>query len=241
MQRKKVLVIIPAYNEEETIQEVVSQLSEKAPDCDYIIINDCSTDRTQEICQNNHFNYISLPVNLGIGGGVQAGYRYAVENGYDIAVQMDGDGQHDPAFINDIVQPILDGKADMVIGSRFIDNEGFQSSSMRRFGITFLKHLIHMCCGMTINDTTSGFRATSRELTSFFADNYAQDYPEPEAIIAAVLNGFTIMEVPVIMHERQGGESSIKIKNSAYYMIKVSLAIIIYRLGIIGGKNGKKL
>lgn len=235
----KVLVIIPAYNEEESIKLVVNNLinasNEFDLDLDYVIINDCSTDSTGKVCKDNDFNYVSLPVNLGIGGGVQTGYRYAAENDYDIAIQMDGDGQHDPQYIKELIKPIINNGQDMVIGSRFITNEGFQSSKMRRVGINFLKYLIKFCCGISINDTTSGFRATSKSLTKFFSENYAQDYPEPEAIIEAVLNGFKVQEVPVIMHERQGGESSIKIFQTIYYMIKVSLAIIIYRLGFLKG------
>lgn len=233
----KVLIIIPAFNEEESLCNVVKNLKSAAPDVDYLIVNDCSTDRTEALCQEHDFNYITFPVNLGIGGGVQAGYLYAVENGYDIAIQMDGDGQHDPNYIKDVIKPLQDGTADMVIGSRFITKDGFQSSAMRRLGIGFLKFLIQICCGTTVNDTTSGFRATSRSLTKFFAKNYAQDYPEPEAIIAAVLEGYRVTEVPVIMHERQGGESSINALKSIYYMIKVSLAILIYRLGNLKKKG----
>ncbi len=233
----KVLIIIPAFNEEESLCNVVKNLKSAAPDVDYLIVNDCSTDRTEALCQEHDFNYITFPVNLGIGGGVQAGYLYAVENGYDIAIQMDGDGQHDPNYIKDVIKPLQDGTADMVIGSRFITKDGFQSSAMRRLGIGFLKFLIRICCGTTVNDTTSGFRATSRSLTKFFAKNYAQDYPEPEAIIAAVLEGYRVTEVPVIMHERQGGESSINALKSIYYMIKVSLAILIYRLGNLKKKG----
>lgn len=229
----EILVIIPAYNEEESIVEVVNKLKTAQPEVDYIIINDCSTDNTEKICQEHEFNYINLPVNLGIGGGVQAGYRYAVENDYDITIQMDGDGQHDPESIVELIKPIIENNADMVIGSRFITNDGFQSSMMRRVGIKFLEWLIKICCGVKINDTTSGFRATSKKLTQHFSIEYAQDYPEPEAIIAAVLNGYRVFEVPVIMHERQGGESSIKALKTVYYMLKVSLAILIYRMGSI--------
>lgn len=229
----KIIVIIPAYNEEESIVELVNKFKFIQPEIDYIIINDCSTDNTEKICQEKGLNFISLPVNLGIGGGVQVGYQYAVENGYDIAIQMDGDGQHDPRSIVDLIEPIIQGDMDMVIGSRFITNDGFQSSMMRRLGIKFLKWLINICCGVKINDTTSGFRATSKKLTRHFSIEYAQDYPEPEAIIAAVLNGYHICEVPVTMHERQGGESSIKALQTIYYMVKVSLAILVYRIGSV--------
>lgn len=236
---KKILVIIPAYNEEESILNVVNRLKRACPQVDYVIINDCSTDNTVQICKKNNLNYIDLPINLGIGGGVQTGYRYAVSNQYDITIQMDGDGQHDPTYIETIVTPILNGQADMVIGSRFIEkNDGFQSSFMRRLGITFLKWLLFLCCGIKINDTTSGFRACSKELTNFYSLNYAQDYPEPEAVIAAVLTGFKVKEVAVKMNEREGGTSSIHHFKTIYYMIKVSLSIIVYRISILHKKGG---
>lgn len=228
----KVLVIIPCYNEEENIERVVSDLRRAAPDVDYLIVNDCSTDRSAAICRENEFSYLSLPINLGIGGGVQSGYLYAKENDYDITVQMDGDGQHDPAYLYEIVQPVLDGRCDMCIGSRFIKKEGFQTSFMRRVGIRFLSSLIWLLCGRRVLDVTSGFRATSARMTAYFADHYATDYPEPEAILAASLAGFSVSEAPVVMRERQGGVSSISSFKSVYYMVKVSLALLIDRFSI---------
>ena len=233
--KDKVLFVIPAYNEEENIARLIKELKHHCPDYDYIVINDCSKDHTKDILVSNNYNYIDLPINLGIGGGVQTGYLYAVQNDYDIAVQMDGDGQHDPAYLAKIVEKVALDEADMCIGSRFISNEGFQTSAMRRFGIRFLKLLIKLCCGVTVNDTTSGFRATNKEVNKFYSKNYAQDYPEPEAIIAAVNNGFRVMEVPVVMRERLGGVSSINPIKSVYYMIKVSLAIILH--GVFRGKE----
>ncbi|MEG0397429.1 MAG: glycosyltransferase family 2 protein, partial [Oscillospiraceae bacterium] len=185
---------------------------------DYLIVNDCSTDKSELICQENGFNYISLPVNLGIGGGVQSGYLYAREHGYDITVQMDGDGQHNPKYLNAVVDPVASGELDMCIGSRFINKQGFQTSFMRRLGINIISVLIKMLCGMKVRDTTSGFRACNKELTAFYSMNYAQDYPEPEAIISAVLEGYRVGERPVVMEERLGGESSISSFRSAYYM-----------------------
>ncbi|NLK24382.1 MAG: glycosyltransferase family 2 protein [Clostridiales bacterium] len=226
----RVLVIIPAYNEEKNIIRTVNDLKKRCPNVDYIVINDCSKDNTEGVLKDNKFNYISLPVNLGIGGGVQTGYKYAVEHDYDIAIQFDGDGQHDAAYIDKLIKPILDGKADMVIGSRFIENEGFQTSFMRRFGIKILKVLLKIFCKQDITDATSGFRATSKSLTERFSKIYAEDYPEPEAIIDCVLSGYKVQEVPVIMHERLEGESSINAIRSVYYMIKVSLAIILCRI-----------
>lgn len=225
-----VLIMIPAYNESKNIVAVVEKIKRDVPNADYIIINDCSKDNTLQICKEHHYQYLDLPLNLGIGGGVQTGYLYALENDYDIAIQIDGDGQHDTAYIQKVIEPIEQGKADVVIGSRFINKEGFQSSFMRRFGINFLSRLIRICCGANIKDVTSGYRAVGKRMLQRYAYDYAQDYPEPEAIVMAALHGATIMEVAVVMKERMGGESSISGFHSIYYMIKVSLAIIIYRL-----------
>ncbi len=227
----KILIIIPAYNESENIEKVVDNIKENYPQYEYLVVNDCSSDNTEEILKNRGYNYISLPVNLGIGGGVQSGYIYAVQNDYDIAIQIDGDGQHDPAYIEKLIRPILDGEADITIGSRFIDKKGFQTSFMRRLGINIIRGIIKLCCGITVTDTTSGFRASSREANRYFSKHYAQDYPEPEAIVEASLNGFRIKDVAVEMKERSGGVSSINARRSIYYMIKVSLALIICRIG----------
>ena len=230
MKEKKVLVIIPAYNEEKNIVKVVDGLKREMPQVDYIIINDCSKDNTEKYCKENKYNYVSLPINLGIGGGVQTGYKYALEYGYDIAVQHDGDGQHDPSYISKVIQPIIDGQADITIGSRYINKEGFQSSKARRLGISFLSKLIKICSGAEVKDVTSGFRAVNRKYIQFYADYYPVDYPEPEAIIAAKMNGARIQEIPVVMRERENGTSSINLKRSIYYMVKVSLAIVICRI-----------
>ncbi len=228
----KILVIIPCYNEEENIVRVIERLKRTCPGVDYLVVNDCSTDRSEQILRENGYNHVALPVNLGIGGGVQTGYRYAVENGYDIAVQMDGDGQHDPAYLYEVVGPVERGELDMCIGSRFINKEGFQSSFMRRLGINILSALIHLLSGKKVLDVTSGYRATGKELTAYFADHYASDYPEPEAIMAATLNGFQVGEAPVVMEERMGGVSSIRSFKSAYYMVKVSISLVINRISI---------
>lgn len=226
----RVLIIIPAYNEAENIVTVIEKLKKDVPDADYVIINDCSKDATLKLCREHKYSYVDLPLNLGIGGGVQTGYIYAYEHDYDIAVQIDGDGQHDTAFIPTVCEPIMRGEAEVVIGSRFLDKEGFQSSPLRRFGINFLSWLIKVCCGADIKDVTSGYRAVGKRMIQLYAHNYAQDYPEPEAIVAAALHHAKIKEVPVIMKERSGGESSISGLRSVYYMIKVSLAIVIYRI-----------
>lgn len=227
---KKVLIIIPAYNEQDNIKDVITKIEKDYTQYDYVVINDCSQDKTKDILSKEKSCCLHLPVNLGIGGAVQTGYKYAMENDYDIAVQMDGDGQHNPEYIKDIIQPILDGEADSVIGSRFLIREGFQSSGLRRLGIKFLSSLIRIVCGVRVFDVTSGFRAVNRKCIELFAEEYAQDYPEPEAIVVSSMKGVRIKEVPVIMNEREGGVSSINGFKTIYYMIKVSLAILITRL-----------
>lgn len=227
---KKILIIIPAYNEEGNIKNVVDNILNNFPQYDYVVIDDGSTDQTKQICSDNNYNYISLPINLGIGGAVQTGYRYALENGYDIAIQSDGDGQHNVEYVEQLIMPILKGDADIAIGSRFLNREGFQSSYIRRMGISFLSRLIFLMCGNEIKDVTSGFRAVNRRFIEIYAKEYPTDYPEPEAIIAAVMNKGKVKEVPVIMNERKEGTSSINSTKSIYYMIKVTLAIIICRI-----------
>jgi glycosyltransferase involved in cell wall biosynthesis len=226
----KKLIIIPAYNESENIVGTVRDIEENAPDFDYIIINDCSTDNTLEICKQNHFNYVNLPINLGIGGAVQTGYKYAREYGYDIAVQVDGVGQHDPAFLQQMAEYLEEHQLDMVIGSRFITNEGFQSSALRRVGIVYFTRLIHLLTGHKITDPTSGLRLGGRKVIELFAENYPKDYPEPETAVTALNHGLKIEEIPVVMRARQGGVSSITMTKSVYYMVKVTIAIVIERL-----------
>lgn len=231
----KKLIIIPAYNESECIETTIRDIMENAPDFDYVVINDCSTDNTREICESNGFNIVNLPINLGIGGAVQTGYMYAMEYGYDIAVQVDGDGQHDPQFLCVMAEYLEKHDADMVIGSRFIEKEGFQSSALRRIGIVYFTWLIKLCTGTTITDPTSGLRMAGKKVIKLFANCYPKDYPEPESTVMALNNGCKVEEIPVIMRERQGGVSSITFKKSIYYMIKVTLAILMEALR--GGKR----
>ncbi|MDY4999632.1 MAG: glycosyltransferase family 2 protein [Lachnospiraceae bacterium] len=228
----KVLLIIPAYNEEESLRSLIEEIKAVCPEVDYLVVNDCSSDDTERLLEELGANYITLPCNMGIGGAVQSGYRYAAQNGYDIAIQIDGDGQHDVRFVKDMVKLIEDKQADVVIGSRFIDKEGFQSSQARRIGIRILSVLIRLMCGAKVKDVTSGFRAVNRRFIELFAENYPDDYPEPEVIVTAKLYGAVIKELPVVMRERTTGKSSINLKRSIYYMIKVSLAIIICRISL---------
>lgn len=226
----KKLIIIPAYNESSNIERTIAAIKKDAPDFDYVIINDCSKDNTLEICQKNKFNVISLPINLGIGGAVQAGYLYAQKNNYDIAVQVDGDGQHNPIFLSKMLEKMKDDSLDMVIGSRFITNEGFQSSFARRVGIKYFTWLINILTGVKITDATSGLRMINKELINRFAENYPDDYPEPETVVDVLISKYKVKEVPVIMNERLGGISSISLTKSVYYMIKVTMAILFVKL-----------
>ncbi len=224
----KVLLIVPAYNEEKNILTVARGIEDAG--YDYVIVNDGSTDGTLDICREHRLNHLNLSKNLGIGGAVQAGHRYALEHGYDVDIQFDGDGQHDVSYVPRLLEAISEG-SDLVIGSRFVERtEGFQSTWLRRVGIQWLSFWIRLCTGLTVLDVTSGFRACSRRAIELFCSYYPADYPEPESIVYAGNRGFSIREVPVLMHERQGGTSSIGGFKSAYYMISVTLAIITTRL-----------
>ena len=226
----KKLVIIPAFNEEGNLDKTIRDIQENAPDFDYVIINDCSTDRTLELCRERGYSYLNLPVNLGIGGAVQTGYRYAYFHGYDVAVQFDGDGQHSARFLEEMVVKMEETGSDMVIGSRFIEKEGFQSSALRRVGIQYFTVLIRILTGKTITDPTSGMRMINRRLLRKFTDDYPKDYPEPESVVTILSEKFKVTEMPVLMNEREEGVSSISMGKSIYYMIKVSFAILIARM-----------
>lgn len=226
----KCLIIIPAYNEAANIEKVINNIVQNYPQYDYVIINDGSTDKTAEVCANAGYQVLSLPINMGIGGAVQTGYRYAKKNNYDAAVQIDGDGQHDVAFLEDMLKLLESGEADVVIGSRFVQREGFQSSQIRRVGIRFLSILARILTGVQIRDITSGYRVVNRRFIEIYANDYPADYPEPEAMIIAAVHGGRIKEYPVIMRERENGTSSITFKKSVYYMIKVTLAMLVRRL-----------
>lgn len=223
----KGLVIIPAYNEEGAIIDTVANIRKNAPRFDIIVINDCSNDNTRKLLEKNNISHINLPMNLGIGGAVQTGYIYAEKNGYNVAVQMDGDGQHDAAYLDEMFTRMKKENADMVIGSRFIENEGFQSSSLRRAGISFFTRWIHLLTHKTVTDPTSGMRMVNRRIIELFARDYPKDYPEPETVVSLLKRGYIISEVPVKMLARTTGESSISMRKSVYYMCKVSIACLI--------------
>lgn len=226
--RSDVVVIVPAYNEQESIEGVVASL--EAMPYDYVVINDGSTDATAEILDRIGAAHVDLCRNLGIGGAMQTGYKYALAGGWRAAVQFDGDGQHDASCIGRLVEPILQGDADLTVGSRFVGSENeFLSSMSRRAGIRILSALIKLMTGTRIRDVTSGFRAASRDVVTRFVDYYPADYPEPESLAGLLATGMRVREVGVVMHERQGGTSSIGGMSAVYYMVKVGLSILLVR------------
>ncbi len=228
----KILIILPCYNEEQSIGSILQQLkSINVPNCELIAlpVNDASIDNTLSEIKKHSNHYLDLPINLGIGGAVQSGLKYAHENNFDVAVQMDGDGQHPPLELIKIITPILNNETDVCIGSRFIDKEGFQSSFMRRVGINFLSGLIKLRCGQTILDCTSGYRAFNKKAIEECVNYYPKKYPEPESALYLIKKGIRVKEVPVLMDARDGGTSSISGFRSVYYMLKVSWAILFLR------------
>ncbi len=237
----KVAIVIPCYNEQDNVLKLYQEIQNTQFPDSYsvspIFINDCSNDLTRDILVENKINFIDLPVNLGIGGAVQTGFKYAYINGFDVAVQMDGDGQHPPIELTKILNPIYEDEADVVIGSRYITKEGFQSTSLRRAGINYFKWLNKKLVGVTIHDSTSGYRALNRKALELVSDYYPDEYPEPEAIILYSLAHLKIVEVPVTMRERQGGESSIKRFKTLYYMVKVTLSTLFLYISVKSTKH----
>ena len=227
----RVLLVVPAYNEENSIKETVGSIRSYSPagdyQLDYIVINDGSTDGTGAVCERENIKCLNLVQNLGIGGAVQSGYLYAIERDFDIVVQFDGDGQHDISSLDDLLAPILEGKADFVVGSRFLDGtSSFNSTFMRRVGIRYLSLVIRIVSGSKIADATSGYRAANKSAMTYLAKNYPTDYPEPESIVALMRKGFRLAEIQVNMFERTSGKSSINFGKSIYYMLKVSIAML---------------
>ena len=235
MKDNKILLVIPAYNEEENILNTYNSIqkynAKNKTNYDVIVINDGSKDNTSKICHDNKIPVIDLIHNLGIGGAVQTGYKYALENDYDIAIQFDGDGQHDVRYVKEIAEPVIKEEADMVIGSRFIKNiDTFKSTRARRMGIIIISFFIKLVAGKKIYDTTSGFRAINKDIIKEFANSYPVEFPEPITTTEIIKKGYKVLEKPVEMKEREGGVSSITSWKSFYYMINVPLSIIMIGL-----------
>ena len=231
--KHKFLLIIPAYNEEKNILSIYKTIEKYNKKSSYkydvIVINDGSLDNTKEIIEKNKIPHIDLIENLGIGGAVQTGYKYAYENDYDIAIQFDGDGQHDINYVKNIIDPIIKNKADMVIGSRFIDDStsNFKSTVSRQIGIKLISFFIKLKTGKRIYDTTSGFRACNKKIIERFSRSYPLEYPEPITTTELLQDGYKVSEEAVSMKERTAGESSIGSWKNAYYMFNVILTIIL--------------
>jgi glycosyltransferase involved in cell wall biosynthesis len=226
----RVLIVIPCYNEEASLPMVLDELRQtKLPggyQLEVLVINDCSKDNTSAVAKKHNATVIDLPVNLGIGGAVQTGILYARDNNFSLAIQLDGDGQHPPKELEKMIRFHLETEANVVIGSRFLEKEGFQSSFVRRMGIKYFHWLNRLFTGLHIYDSTSGFRLFDRAAIEVAAARYPDEYPEPESLISFSKAGLKIMEVPVIMSHRLGGQSSIRHFGSLYYTVKVSLAML---------------
>ena len=234
----ELLLIIPAYNEAESIEKVIDELIETYPEYDYVVVNDGSRDATSDICRRRGYRFLDMHINIGLSGGVQAGMMYAHRRGYKYAMQFDGDGQHDIESLPTLLAPILAGECDFVLGSRFVgESSGFRSTALRRAGIRLLSAMIRLVTGVTLADPTSGYRAAAKPAIAALAKSYPVDYPEPESLAELLRAGFRVREVPVNMFERAHGASSISPVRSVWYMIKVSLAILCTGLQGKGAKE----
>ncbi len=222
------IAIVPALNEEGAIGDVIDEIKAFDASFDVVVIDDGSTDRTTEVARARGAHVLRLPFNLGIGGSVQTGFRYAYENGYRIAVRVDGDGQHDPAQLGKVLDPVLRDEVDICVGSRWLERiEGHRSSASRRIGIRILASTVSLLTRQRVTDPTSGFQALNRKAIALFAADYPHDYPEVEALVMVIRHRLRLREVPVAMRPRAAGRSSIRALSSVYYMVKVMLALFV--------------
>ncbi len=233
----RTLVVVPAYNEEEALATVIEEIRSLGGNYDIVVVDDGSTDRTFDVAVKTGVKVLRLPVNLGIGAAVQTGWKYALRNNYDVAVQVDGDGQHPPAEIPKLVKTMVESGADVVIGSRFLEKRGFQSTFSRRIGIGYFRFLHKILTKVDVADSTSGFRALNRRALEVVNEYYPDEYPEAESLVPFALHGLNVVEAPVVMRERRGGQSSIKRLTAIYYMFKVTIAILFTFIRL---KKGKK-
>ena len=223
----KRVAIVPAFNEEKNVGRVIDELRTLDPGLDVVVVSDGSTDKTVEVAAEHGAHVISLPFNLGIGGAVQTGFRYAWEEGYELAVRLDGDGQHDPGELRVLVAPVVSGDADLAVGSRFVSGGGYRSSAARRVGIRILARVVSLIARQRLTDTTSGFQAANRRAIRVYAADLPHDYPEVEGIVMAIKHRIRLVEVPVTMRERIHGRSSIGALASIYYMVKILVALFV--------------
>jgi hypothetical protein len=222
----RVLAVVPAFNEAASVGGVVRELRGRG-DLDVVVINDGSTDGTAEAAQAAGARVVDLPYNLGIGGAVQSGFLFARDHGYDVAVQVDGDGQHQPGEIDRLLAPIRAREADLVLGSRYVEKTDYHAPAARRTGMVLFSAVVSLLTRQRLRDTTSGFRASSRPVIEYFAEHYPRDYPEVESLVLLRRAGFRVREVACSFREREGGESSITAARSVYYVVKVLLALFV--------------
>jgi len=222
------IAIVPAFNEEACVAQVIDEIRATDAELDVVVVDDGSQDRTAEVARGRGVHVLRLPFNLGIGGAVQTGFRYAWENGYELAVRLDGDGQHDPSQLAAIIAPVVAGEADICVGSRYRERgDGYRSTATRRLGIRFLAWMVSDLTHQRVTDPTSGFQALNRKAITLFAADYPHDYPEVEALVMLIRHRLRLEEVPVQMRPRAAGRSSIGTLGSAYYMVKVMLALVV--------------
>jgi len=227
MSSERRIAIVPAYNEERNIGRVVGELRTFDPGLEIVVVSDGSVDATAENAEAAGARVLRLPYNLGIGGAVQTGFKYAWREGYDLAVRCDGDGQHVPGELPKVIEPVASGHADIAVGSRFVAGDGYRSSASRRVGIRLLATIVSAIARQRVTDTTSGFQALNRRALELFAADYPHDYPEVEGMVMTIKHRLRLVEVPVQMREREHGQSSITAFRSVYYMAKVLTALFI--------------
>lgn len=231
MSVRRLVAVVPAWNESGAVGQVVDEIRAVDPSIDVVVVDDASSDDTAEVAEAHGAVVLRLPFNVGIGGAVQTGFRYALEQGYTLSVRLDGDGQHDASEIPKILAPVEAGIADLVIGSRFADGSGsYRPPLARRLGIRVFARLVSLLGGQRVTDTTSGFVALSRTGVELFASEYPHDYPEVEATLVALRSGLRVTQVQVEMRERATGSSSITFVRSLYYIVKVMLALLVASL-----------
>lgn len=223
---RRYLAIVPVFNEGASVRKVVTRLRRALPDFDVLVVDDGSTDNTVRQVPSD-IPVVSLPFNLGIGGAMQTGYRFAALYGYEVAVQVDGDGQHRPTEVRRLVDHLLEGNADLVVGSRFMELHGYKQSPIRKLGALLLRALIKTLCGKYMTDCTSGFRAANRRVIRAFAHWYPEDYPEPEVVLLLQRAGYRVEELPVKMRHRRTGRSSISLMRGVFYMVKVTVCLLL--------------
>jgi glycosyltransferase involved in cell wall biosynthesis len=227
MKTPRVLVVIPAHNEEESLPATLAEVRAKAPDVDLLIVDDGSRDATSRVAREAGVAVVRHAVNLGVGGALQTGFRWAVEHGYDIGVQLDADGQHDPAYLATILEPVVAGRCDVCIGSRFVAATGYKAPWNRRLGMVLFSGVVRMALGRTIADTTSGFRAYNRAVMQVCQHDFPKDFPDAPLLISLARHGFRLDEVPVVMRERQAGQSFYTLGKQLYYPYKNLLASLM--------------